>query len=394
MTKHAQSSHVFTEKDLWGADGRPGGNDIQQKSLGDCFLVAAAGSVAQQTPDVIRSGIRYDAQSGSFSVRLFKDGQWTSVSVTQAELHQNLEARGGSTFRIGEAETSGAIWPAIYEVGYAKQLAGSWEAGKTMLDKGGDPADALHAITGEDPITVRASELDGLPPQQIVDRIHAELADGRRIVMTTKPDPGQGQDDPSALDTARFLVDLAQRPGTVDDGVVGRHAYMVFGARLDPDTGEVMLRVRNPHGNNNNVDPIQKKPNPEAENEISLQRLMRLHTRSFGKFDIADLSQTQRELFQAIRSRVGTVVGDDAVAAATVLAGRNGLHRADDVAAATVTADGRLLVAGHTPGFRIMLDTHALLPTLQESMASLSMEAARTCAAPEQRASGHAPERA
>lgn len=49
MTTHAKSSHVFTEKDLWGADGRPGGNDIQQKWLGDCFLVAAAGSVAQQT---------------------------------------------------------------------------------------------------------------------------------------------------------------------------------------------------------------------------------------------------------------------------------------------------------------------------------------------------------
>lgn len=93
ISKHAKSSYVFTEKDLWGADGRPGGTDIDQKRLGDCFLVAAAESVAQQTPDVIRCGIRYDAQTGSFSVRLFKDGQWTSVSVTQAELHQTLKTK-------------------------------------------------------------------------------------------------------------------------------------------------------------------------------------------------------------------------------------------------------------------------------------------------------------
>lgn len=393
MSQHAKSSHVFTEKDLWGADGRPGGTDIDQKRLGDCFLVAAAGSVAQQTPDVIRSGIRYDAETGSFSVRLFKDGQWTSVSVTQAELHQNLEDEGGSTFSIGEAGGSGALWPAVYEVAYAKQLAGSWESGKAMLHKGGNPADALHAITGEDPITLRGAELERMMPAMIVERINLELADGRRVVMTTKPDPGKLPDKPTWLDKMESYADTLARLGAAKDGVVGRHAYMVFGARLDPDTGEVMLRLRNPHGDNNNVDPGQK-PNPQAEDEISLQRLMRWHTRSFNKLDIANLSEPQREVFQAIRSRVDERVGDDAVAAATVQAGRNGIHRADDVAAATLTADGRLVVAGHTPGLRIMLDTRAPLPALQESVASLASEDWKTQPGPERPHAVPSPERA
>lgn len=141
---------VFTTHDLWGRDGRPAASDVQQKRIGDCYLLAVAGAVAEQTPDVIRNAIGYDRDTGNFTVALFEGGKRSTIQVTQAELRDNLLQRGGSSFGSKSSEVDGGLWPSVIEVGYTKLKWGDWKAGIEQLGKGGDPAEALEVLTGEE----------------------------------------------------------------------------------------------------------------------------------------------------------------------------------------------------------------------------------------------------
>ncbi len=373
----SKPQHVFTPADLWGADGQPSAADVQQKDLGDCFLVAAAGVVAQQTPDVIRSAIQYDEASQAFSVRLMKDNQWIAVPVSQAELMDNVQGphRGGSTFRISDKGTEGALWPALFEVAYSKRDGATWAAGQATIDKGGNPAAVLKAITGEAVATLRPDDIKQMEPQDIVDQINTKLASGRRVVMTTTRDSEVLPNDASALDGVIRDLRNASKAGTLLDGVTGHHAYMVMGARFDEASGEAMIRVRNTWGNNRI--PDFGKRTGAAEIEVSLQDLMGPMTRSFGKFDIASLPMQQRGLIDAIRQSVGDRPADEAIAAAAVQASKEGIVSAAHLKGAVLTDDGRLCVAGHTPGFRTVVDTKCAQPSLDQSANALASEASR-----------------
>ena len=391
MTDGTQDSrHRYTARDLWGDDGRPGANDVQQKGIGDCFLVAAAGAVAQQTPDIIRNGIDFDEKSGNLSVRLFKQGQWHQVEVTQVELRDNLAVQGASSFQSSSPsrpdprhpDAGHGLWPAVYEVGYAKLEWGSWKSGQRMLRQGGNPADALQAITGEAPVSLTAKDVSEMGAERAAERINAELANGKRIVMGTNTDPWQRVK--SAGDVRGWFYginDRLARPGTTTDGVDGNHAYMVMGARYDKAANEAYLTLRNPWGHNQVHDKVSGKHAAEWTNkpdiEVKLDDLLRDDTRSLNKFDIGMLQPQQRELFEAIRGHVREQASEDAIALAAVQASRGGIESARQLRTAMVADDGKLWVVGQTPGFRTMVDTQAPMPNREESLGNLALEAQR-----------------
>lgn len=364
---------ILTDKDLWGADGRPDADDVRQKNFGDCYLVAAAGEVARVTPEVIRSNVSFDPHSGQFGVRLFKDGQWTDIAVSQEELRDNLARRGGSTFVETASGRSGALWPAVYEVGYAKLVGGSWEQGREMIIHGGYPAEALQAVTGKAAVTLDIDAVDAMGPKAVAERITEELAQGRRVVMSTRRDPWQDA-DASLLDGLRARIDGYLRPGVDGDGVIGKHAYMVLGARYDEQSGETYLRLRNPWGHNR-IGGTEAQP--AAEIGVKLSDLLDDDTRSLGRFDIARLPAQQRGLLESIRDHVGPQAAPDAVALAAVQASREGITSADQLRAAGVSDDGRLWVEGATPGYRAIVDTRGELPPLAHSLGALAQEGDR-----------------
>lgn len=238
--------YTFTDADLWGRDGGPTPEHIQQNQLGTCYILAAAGAVADRTPEVIRERVTFDASTQAFAVQMFDKGSWKTMRVSQEELRSNMLLRGGSNFDdrvlsegVGKG---GAIWPALYEVAHAKLKFGSWQAGlqeetkangdKAKRIEGGQPGEMLTAITGKPSLRMPASELYAMSDSQIVKMVEARLASGQRITFNTNQ---------------QSLLEVVLPTARGNDGLAGSHAYTLLAARLD-ENGEAILKVRNPHG--------------------------------------------------------------------------------------------------------------------------------------------------
>ena len=369
-TSNAERS--FTVADLWGRDGRPAASDVRQKDIGDCYLVAAAGAIAEQTPHEIRDAIRLDEETGSFTVRLFKDGEPQIIQVTQAELRSNLNKRGGSSYGASPEDGDGGLWPAVIEVGYVKLKWGDWETHWKELE-GGYPDEALATLTGKQPETLLAEGISNRSMKDIANEINDALEADKRVLLGTNRDPNLGKTLAAAavLPGMGGLEAAEKYLAAKTDGVVGGHVYMVMGARHDPASDDTILRIRNPWAQN---EAGLLEWDKAAEVDVSMKKLQE---HSFNRFDLGQLTEQQRELYGQIRQEVGGRASDDAVALATAEANRAGITSVAQLRAATVTDDGKLWVAGQTPGFRAMVDTRADVPPSEESLRDLVAEAQR-----------------
>lgn len=350
-------NYTFTDADLWALDGRPKAEHIRQNGIGDCYLVSAAGAVALRTPEVFERAIAYDPETSTFSVRLCDEGRWRTIPVTQNELRSNVIARGGSNFDDTLMfRGQGAIWPAVVEVGYAKMKWGSWEAGLEQLKKGGDPGAALTVLTGDERLRIPGSELYTKSDAQVVSEIDRQIASGKRILFNTN--------EQTDLDIVRFTP-------VARDGLSGNHSYMLVGARLD-EKGEAIIRLRNPHGRNTDLD--WKTGHEDAEIEVRWKDLKRygFFERALHSLDIASVPDRERALLEAIRNDVGDRADDRTLAAATLRSVRDGIDTVDKYARATIGDDGTLWVAGKTPGYRASVAADESLSPARESFEALT----------------------
>ena len=99
----------FAEEDLYGPSRRPQSADIRQDELQNCYFLAPIGAMAEQQPDRIRDAIRFDPETGDFTVRLYRppnaterqagqtDPVETFITVSQDDLRRNIRREGGST---------------------------------------------------------------------------------------------------------------------------------------------------------------------------------------------------------------------------------------------------------------------------------------------------------
>ncbi len=130
-------------------------NDIDQRSLGDCYYVSALAGLANHDPDMIRDAI-VDNGDGTYTVTLWeeRDGSYQPVEVTvtaDMPVTEVWDETAGvweekSSYTLGDAD--GELWPRIFEKAYAHHLGdGDLVAGYDEII-GGDGADALTALTG------------------------------------------------------------------------------------------------------------------------------------------------------------------------------------------------------------------------------------------------------
>jgi hypothetical protein len=236
----------FDAASLWGKEG-PTQADIRQDSLGDCYLVATLAAVAQQQPDRIRDAISFNAETGSYSVRLFdSNGRARSFEVTQADVADNIARRGGST--ADNSGTDQRIWPAVMEVAYAKMLdsdhANGIEEGYTDLSDGGWPQDAMQAITGDRGSETRFSqgmfEGRGAALDRLAGQVDAALGNDRPVTLWSVPEN-------------RSMWDRITGGQGRQDGLVDNHVYSVESIRRDAN-GEWQVTLRNPWATNAGVE--------------------------------------------------------------------------------------------------------------------------------------------
>ena len=268
----------FDASDLYGASGRPREADIKQDNLSDCGVVSTLGAVGERTPDRIKNAISYDASTGTFEVKLYKN-EWdwdtmgykqVTIKVTQQDILDNLTRGGGSTVDNNPG-TDRPIWPAVMETALAKMKDSNWSDG--LAEGYGAiqwtwPKETMRAVTG--------TQGDVLEPMQMFDtKTQAELLymqvsgamnDKRPVTLTTQ------------TETPDFWADVVGKP--TQDGLVDRHVYMVDRIYKN-SSGEVMVELRNPWGNN-----MVGEGNDTMNATVTVKLETLLETGGFDQFNV------------------------------------------------------------------------------------------------------------
>jgi hypothetical protein len=150
-------------------------NDINQGQVGDCYIVAAIGTLAQQQPETIQQAIT-DNGDGTYNVRLYLPdiaGNYVAREVVvDAKLSGEGHAKYGDTGKVGKQDVK-EIWPVLVEKAVTKAL-GSYE----RAGKGGDPHNVLTMLTGKAALTSKAGDYQ---PQDLARM----LGEGQPLVLST-----------------------------------------------------------------------------------------------------------------------------------------------------------------------------------------------------------------
>jgi Calpain family cysteine protease len=215
---------------LFGSDGIEPNSQVNQGELGDCYFLSSVAAVAASDPGFIQSHI-WENANGTYTVKLYQNGQPVDVTVLP-----DLPDGGGAYDHI---PADGALYVALYEKAFA-QL----EGGYGNIGNGGWPQNALATITGksttaenwdngsntfEQILTLGFAGNAGSPPS--LSTIQALLASGQPVTAaTTGHDVWIDNDKNDPLE------------------VVGDHAYRVESVTTDPQTGQQMITLVNPWG--------------------------------------------------------------------------------------------------------------------------------------------------
>ena len=114
-----------------GSLGTPEASDVNQGTLGTCYLLAALGAIADKAPQYITNAI-IDNGNGSFGIRFFTGGQEQWITVNLAlPVHSNQKIAFASANE--SYSLAGENWVSLFEKAYA-QLKGNSFAGIDLAD--------------------------------------------------------------------------------------------------------------------------------------------------------------------------------------------------------------------------------------------------------------------
>lgn len=175
----------WTDKDLYPHD--PTAADVHQDTIGDCYLDATMGAIANANPQWIKDRIHYDDKTGNFDVTLWDGHQWKHIPVTQDDIDTNIQHQGASWLDNGQPNA--ALWPTVLESAYAKLKAPGDNLGHaldTVIGKGGYPQDAMEALTGNRGTNINPENV-WFTNQHIDQEIASALANHQPVTISTTP---------------------------------------------------------------------------------------------------------------------------------------------------------------------------------------------------------------
>ncbi|KFO23311.1 Calpain-13 [Fukomys damarensis] len=193
--------------------------DIRQGKAGDCWFLAALGSLTQN-PQCLQKILMEQSFShqyaGIFHFRFWQCGQWVEVVIDD-----RLPVVGEECLFVKPCNGNQEFWPCLLEKAYAK-LRGSY----SHLHYGYLP-DALVDLTGG---VVTIADLHSSPSSLLL-MVKTAASAGSLMACATPPGP-------------------ADRPRVMGNGLVSQHAYTVTGAeKIQSRTGwEEIIRLWNPWG--------------------------------------------------------------------------------------------------------------------------------------------------
>ncbi len=176
--------HRWTDKDLYPHD--PKAADVHQDTIGDCYLDATMGAIANANPQWIKDRIHYDDATGNFDVTLSDGHEWKHIAVTQDDLATDIADRGASWLDNGDPNA--ALWPSVLESAYAKfkSPGASLDDALKTIGKGGYAQDAMEALTGNRGTNINPQTV-WLTNQHIDQAVSNALANHQPVTISTTP---------------------------------------------------------------------------------------------------------------------------------------------------------------------------------------------------------------
>ncbi len=207
LSGYATGYQNFSKYPLFSKYG-PRADDVFQGSIGDCYLLASLGSVANTNAQLLRERV-VDLGDGTYAVQ-FTSGSTTTYVRVDGDLP--TASWGLAYAKLGR---QGSLWVAIIEKAYAffRNNSGSYAS----LESGfmGD----VYTHMG----LANSSLFSTTSTASLMQRIQTDLAAGKAVTFGTKADVG-------ALP------------------VTGGHAYMVDSVVTNSAGTVTHLRLRNPWG--------------------------------------------------------------------------------------------------------------------------------------------------
>jgi hypothetical protein len=219
-------------------------NDIKQSNyIGDCFFLAALGSLAKANPATIRNMLK-DNKNGTYTVTLHlrqKDGSRvaTDVTITNEMLYDN----NGNLIAAGDGD--GELWVMIIEKAYAKAMGGY-----DNIEDGGLGNEAIEVLTGK---SSKTAKITSPTPSNFWANLHSGLSKATTITIGTLKY--------SKMKLSRVTKDILDTKGEIigiEEGalkIFAGHLYILDAV----DVVNKTIDLRNPHGNNHikNLSAIQ-----------------------------------------------------------------------------------------------------------------------------------------
>ena len=164
---------------LFGTANRPSIHAFRQNQLGDCYLLAVAGSLAELRPDAFRKMFQ---QNTDGTVRVnFRGGYRGQFDV---EVPQD-----GELVSYAEVSKEYGFWPQVLEKAAGRYRLNSIMFGTdphAAVDDGGTPESAMQLLTGHQTNT---DLLIFSSPSSIEETLAKAVAEERASVITTHPLP-------------------------------------------------------------------------------------------------------------------------------------------------------------------------------------------------------------
>lgn len=193
------------------------GNDVMQKYLADCYLIAAMAATARANPELIEKAFK-KRSDGTYDVTIYeqKGAKWVPTKV---HIDADLPHNDWYHLQYASARDEKELWPALLEKAFAAK-AGSYAA-----IEGGVPGDALSALTGK-PTTMIDFQERGVKADQVFEALSLAVKERRPATASTYGESSN----------AKYT----------NSGLYSDHAYSVWGT--ETSGGKKYVQLRNPWG--------------------------------------------------------------------------------------------------------------------------------------------------
>lgn len=193
------------------------GDDVRQKYLGDCYLMAAMAAVARVNPQVIEQAF-IKRSDGTYDVTIYQP-KGRGFAPVKVHIDADLPHNDWYHLEYASARDEKELWPALLEKAFAAK-AGSYAA-----IEGGVPGEAMSWLTGKPSSTIDFKEA-GVKADQVFTALSKAVSEHRAATAST-----YGENS-----NAKYT----------NSGLFADHAYSVWG--VETTDGKRYVQLRNPWG--------------------------------------------------------------------------------------------------------------------------------------------------